>query len=47
MTSMPIGLGAGFAMAAEMAIEAMMKKVLYMMNDLMVLECWTVDRDCI
>ena len=40
-------LGAGFAMAAEMAMEAMMKKVFRMMDDLVVLECWMMDRDCI
>ena len=48
MTSIPIGLGAGFAMAPKMAMEAMMKaEVVFMMNDLIVLECWTIDQNCI
>ena len=47
ITSIPIGLGAGFAMAPKMAIEAMMKKVVRIMNDLIVLECWTIDKNCI
>ena len=47
ITSIPIGLGAGFAMAPKMAIEAMMKKVICIMNDLIVLECWTIDKNCI
>ena len=47
ITSIPIGLGAGFAMAPKMAIEAMMKKVVCIMNDLIVLECWTIDKNCI
>ena len=46
ITSIPIGLGAGFAMAPKMAIEAMMK-VVCIMNDLIVLECWTIDKNCI
>ena len=39
ITSMPVGLGAGCAMAPKMAIEAMMKEVDCIMNDLIVLEC--------
>lgn len=44
---MPIGLGAGFAMAPMMAMEAMMKEVAFMMNALLVLECWTIEGNCI
>lgn len=40
ITSMPIGLGAGFAMAPKMAIEAMMK-VVFIMDDLIL---WNVRR---
>lgn len=47
ITSIPIGLGAGLAMAPKMAIEAMMKEVVCIMNDLIVLECWTIDQNCI
>lgn len=48
ITSIPIWLGAGFAMAPKMAIEAMMKEVvcmICMMNDLIVLEYWTIDQN--
>lgn len=38
ITSIPIGLGAGFAMAPKMAIEAIMKEVVCIMNDLIVLD---------
>ena len=37
MTSMPRGFGAGFAMAETMAMEARMRKVGCMMDDLIVL----------
>ena len=48
MTSIPIGLGAGFAtMVPKMAMEAMMKEVVCMMKDLIVLECGTMDQSCI
>lgn len=42
-----MGLGAGFAMALMMAMEAMMMKVVCMMNGLIGLGCWTMDGDCI
>lgn len=44
ITSIPIGLGAGFAMAPKMAIEAMMKEKVCIMNDLIVLECWMIEQ---
>ena len=47
-TSMPIGLGAGFAMAAtKMAMEARMKGVVCMMDGFIGLEGWRIDGNCI
>ena len=48
MTSMPRGLGAGFAMAETRAMEARMRKVGCMVGDLIVLGViGGSDRDCI
>ena len=41
-TSIPIGLGAGFAMTLRMAVEAKMMEVVCMMNDGMVLDPWVI-----
>jgi hypothetical protein len=40
---MPTGAGLGLAMAPKMAIEAMRKKLVCMMNDLVVLDWMIVD----
>ena len=43
-TPMAMGFGAGFAMAPKMAMEAMRKMLVCMMDGLMVLEFGTIDK---